>query len=126
MIVLDLNDLKKTNDKYGHAVGDKLIITAANVINDVFQGCPVFRIGGDEFLVVLQNSYLKNYKKLFEEFDRVCENTFVEEADVKIPLRVAIGFAQFDTEDDLHFSDVFKRADDAMYDKKRKIKARMV
>lgn len=126
VIVFDLNELKETNDKYGHAVGNKLIVTAAKVISDVFKHSPVFRIGGDEFLVVLQNSDLKNSGKLFAKFDLSCANTFVEEDGVKIQISIASGFARFDSGKDLHFVDVFKRADDAMYENKSKLKTTLV
>lgn len=55
IVVLDLNDLKKVNDNFGHALGNKLISTAAKTIAEVFKRSPVFRVGGDEFVVVLQN-----------------------------------------------------------------------
>ena len=122
VIVFDLNDLKKTNDKYGHAVGNKLIVTAAKVISDVFKRSPVFRIGGDEFLVVLENSDLENCEKLFAQFNLNCANTFVEENAVKLPIHIASGFAKFDPRKDAHFEDVFKRADDAMYENKKQSK----
>ncbi len=123
VVVLDLNNLKKTNDKYGHAVGNKLIVTAAKLISDVFKRSPVFRIGGDEFLVVLQNSDLKNYENLFAELDLNCENTYVTEDNVKIPISIARGFVRFDPSKDMHFEDVFKRADDDMYENKSKTKS---
>ena len=47
IVVFDLNNLKKTNDTYGHEVGDELIITSAKIISEVFKRSPVFRIGGD-------------------------------------------------------------------------------
>ncbi len=126
VIVLDINNLKTTNDMYGHAVGDKLIIAAAKVIADTFKNCPVFRIGGDEFLVVLQNDDLKNYEEPLNQLAENCTNTFVEEADHKIPVRIASGFARFDLDSDSRFLDVFKRADDAMYENKSKIKSNKV
>lgn len=122
VIVLDLNELKETNDKYGHAIGDKLIITAAQVIANTFKRSPVFRIGGDEFLVVLQNSDLENYDKLFAQFILDCANTFVDVEDAKIPIRIASGFSRFNPMSDVRFLDVFKRADDAMYENKIKTK----
>ena len=122
IVVLDLNDLKKTNDKYGHAVGNKLIVTSAKIISVVFKRSPVFRIGGDEFVVILQNNDFENRESLFEQFKSECENTFVEEENVKIPIRIAWGFAKFDSSVDANFTDVFKRADDAMYENKRKTK----
>ena len=42
IVVFDLNQLKQTNDNYGHDIGDKLIATAAKVISDVFKRSPVF------------------------------------------------------------------------------------
>ena len=122
VVVLDLNDLKKTNDKYGHAVGNQLIIAAANLISDVFKGSLVFRIGGDEFLVVLQNEDPVHREELFGAFDATCARTFVNE-EIQIPLRIAKGFAAFDPSRDACFENVFKRADDAMYENKRKGKA---
>ena len=123
VVVLDLNNLKKANDKYGHDLGNKLIISAAKLISDVFKRSPVFRIGGDEFLVVLQNTDLENCENLFTQLEVNCANTYVEEGGVKIPISIASGFVRFDPSKDMHFEDVFKRADDAMYENKRKSKA---
>ncbi len=123
VIVLDLNDLKAANDAYGHDVGNELIVVAAKLISDTFKRSPVFRIGGDEFVVVLQNKDLAEYENLLAQFGAQCENTFVEREQAKIPVRVAVGFARFDADTDLRFVDVFKRADDAMYEDKRKSKA---
>lgn len=122
VIVLDVNDLKTTNDKYGHDVGNRLIITVAKVISNIFKRSPVFRIGGDEFLVLLQSRDLEDCEKLLEQFDLECASTFIEEENVKTPISIARGFARFDSDKDLHFKDVFKRADDAMYENKRKMK----
>ena len=122
VVMLDLNDLKKVNDKYGHKAGDELIASAAKAISDVFKESLVFRIGGDEFLVVLQNGDLDDCENLFIKFDSKCANTFIEKEGVKIPISIAIGFSRFDTNNDLSFADVFKRADEAMYENKRKSK----
>lgn len=121
VIVFDVNRLKETNDVYGHDKGDKLIVSVAKVISDVFKRSPVFRIGGDEFLVVLQHGDLEDCEKLFIQLDLECANTFVDEKR-KITISIARGFARFDSDKDLHFNDVFKRADYAMYENKRKSK----
>ena len=122
VVVLDLNDLKETHDKYGHAVGNQLIISAAKLISNIFKRSPVFRIGGDEFLVVLQNRDLESCEELFAQLEQHCKNTYVEEGSVKIPVSIAKGFVRFDPGKDMHFADVFKRADDAMYENKAKLK----
>jgi diguanylate cyclase (GGDEF)-like protein len=121
VVMLDLNDLKKTNDMYGHEMGNELITTSAKIIADVFKRSPVFRIGGDEFLVVLQNKDLENCDELLVLLDDKCQNTFV--ADMQEPIRIAIGFSRFERGKDLQFADVFKRADNAMYENKRHMKS---
>ena len=122
VIVLDINYLKETNDKYGHDVGNKLIASAARVISDIFKRSPVFRIGGDEFLVILQNRDLEDLKKLIKTFDEECLNKLVETEKENIPVSVAKGIAIYNSQTDKNFMDVFNRADDAMYENKRKIK----
>ena len=121
IVVFDLNQLKQTNDNYGHDIGDKLIATAAKVISDVFKRSPVFRIGGDEFLAILRHRDLEDCEKLFVQLDLECAKARIEEKE-EIPISIARGFAVFDLDKDLSFNDVFKRADYAMYENKRKNK----
>ena len=121
VVVFDLNQLKDTNDTYGHDAGDKLIVTAANIISNVFKRSPVFRIGGDEFLTILQHRDLEECEKLFAQFDSECAKPHIVE-NRKTRISIARGFAMFDPNRDLHFNDVFKRADHAMYENKRKNK----
>lgn len=112
VIVFDLNYLKKTNDTYGHEAGDLLLKTAADFIADCFPDCPAFRIGGDEFVVLLTEDELPNYDKMLCRFDR--------EMDRKVPgleeisLSIARGFAQFGM-DGSSYEEVFRKADDRMY-----------
>ena len=62
-------------------------------------------------------------KKLFENFDSECAKTYIDKDNVKFPISIAKGFAEFDTDNDTHFSDVFERADSEMYKNKRSMKA---
>jgi diguanylate cyclase (GGDEF)-like protein len=120
VVVFDLNRLKEANDTYGHDVGDKLIAAAAKVIADTFKRSPVFRIGGDEFLAVLQYRDLEDCEELLKHLDAVCANTPIKETGD--PISIASGFAMFEADRDRCLNDVFKRADKAMYENKRKIK----
>ena len=122
VLVFDINYLKETNDRYGHDVGNKLIVSAARVISDIFKRSPVFRIGGDEFLVILQNRDLDEKDALLKIFDEECLNKSVDTDKESIPVSIAKGFARYDSGKDTNFMDVFNRADDAMYENKRKIK----
>lgn len=121
--VLDINGLKTINDTHGHTLGNELIITASQIICDTFKKSPVFRIGGDEFCVILQNKDLTNIKNRFESFDAECAMTYIEKDGIRFPVSIAKGFAEFDPAMDTQFSDVFKRADTEMYKNKRLTKA---
>ena len=123
VIVLDINYLKKINDTYGHIYGNELLITASRIICDTFKRSPVFRIGGDEFLVILQNRDLADKEQLFANFDSACAMTYVNKDNVRFPVSIAKGFSEFDPDKDTHFSEVFERADSEMYKNKRIMKA---
>ena len=122
VMVLDINYLKETNDRYGHDVGNKLIVSAARIISNIFKRSPVFRIGGDEFLVILQNRDLNELDELLAKFDEECRNESIATDKEDIPVSIAKGFANYDSDTDKNFIDVFNKADDAMYENKREIK----
>jgi GGDEF domain-containing protein len=81
----------------------------------------VFRIGGDEFLAVLQYRDLEDCEELLKHLDAICANTRIKEMG-DTPISIASGFAAFEADRDRCLNDVFKRADKAMYEHKRKIK----
>ena len=122
IVMLDLNHLKEVNDTYGHDVGNKLIVSAAHLISDTFKRSPVFRIGGDEFVVILQNKDLEDCDTLISILETECKNAWVDANDARLPISIARGVALFDQNTDTQFSDTFKRADDAMYKNKQKLK----
>lgn len=123
VIVLDINYLKETNDRYGHDMGNKLISGIAGIISDIFVRCPVFRIGGDEFLIILRNRDLEERERLIGEMQaRFATESIATEAG-SIPLSAACGVALYDAERDKSFLDVFNRADDLMYKNKREMKS---
>ena len=122
VIVFDINYLKETNDRFGHDAGNKLIVKAAGIISGIFKRSPVFRIGGDEFLVILKNRDFEEVEELLKKFDEECLNESITVDGEVISVSVAKGFAEYNAEKDSAFVDVFNRADDAMYENKRGIK----
>ncbi|MBU5625477.1 diguanylate cyclase [Oscillibacter sp. MSJ-2] len=124
VVVMDINGLKEVNDTCGHDFGDILIIDACKLICRTFKRSPVYRIGGDEFVIILENADLAHYPELLEEFARgmagCCGGRPGES------LSIARGIAIYDSQTDLVFANVFKRADDAMYQNKAAMKARAV
>ena len=116
--VCDINDLKKTNDEQGHKAGDELICSACKLICDTFKHSPVFRIGGDEFAVVLNGQDYEHRTMLFELMrDKAIFNRKHGSGVV-----VACGIAAYNPEKDSSVADVFKRADDKMYKNKKALK----
>ena len=123
VMVLDINNLKEINDTYGHILGNELIVTVSRIISETFKRSPVFRIGGDEFLVLLQNKDLADKDELLTNFDLKCAETHIDKDDVSLPISIAKGFSRFNPDKDTQFSDVFERADHEMYKHKKKMKA---
>ena len=103
-------------------IGNKLIVKAAGIISGTFKRSPVFRIGGDEFLVILQNRDLETLPELLNKLDDECLNETMTVDKEVIPVSIAKGFARYDADKDTKFLDVFNRADDAMYENKREMK----
>jgi diguanylate cyclase (GGDEF)-like protein len=115
VLVVDINGLKEANDVYGHDVGNQLIISSARLLCDAFSQSPVFRIGGDEFVVILRDHDFENYRSLIKKFDNECKTRFIELKDVKLPISLARGFAVYNPDIDHTFKDVVVHADQAMY-----------
>jgi diguanylate cyclase (GGDEF)-like protein len=92
VVLADLDQLKPTNDRYGHAVGDQLLIAAAREIQlAVRAGDTVARLGGDEFVVV---SLLPDEEAAVALRDRVEHhmNTEVLVSGVRLSLRASVGY----------------------------------
>ena len=124
LAMIDLNFLKRTNDTYGHEKGNISIRRLCMLVCEIFEHSPVFRIGGDEFIVVLKNRDYRGVDKLIEDFNN--HLTAVQNDDTLQPweqISAAIGYAKFDKTVDKTVEDVFKKADKAMYDRKAAMKA---
>lgn len=121
IIMCDVNDLKEANDRFGHEVGNLYLKNCCKLLCSVFSHSPVYRVGGDEFIVVVQGTdYIERrqkFQKLQEENTR--SEKIVEYMDGKAS--IAFGMADFDPVTDMEVSDVQSRADASMYlDKKMK------
>ena len=116
--VFDCDDLKLVNDKYGHEKGDVYLKTASRLICRVFQHSPVFRIGGDEFSVILQNEDFRNRDALVREFNKAAEESVAASENRWEQVHVSLGVAVYDPQNDHAVIDVVRRADKVMYENK--------
>ena len=118
--VFDCDDLKSINDRFGHDKGDLYLKTASRLICEIFDHSPVFRIGGDEFAIVLQNNDFTDRDALVTSFDeRQKEITASAECEWD-EIHVSLGIAVYDPSLDVSVSDTARRADKIMYENKQR------
>ena len=123
LVMIDLNNLKKINDTYGHTQGNIAIKKLCEQICAVFVHSAVFRIGGDEFVVIVKNYACENVAWLVERLNTNLDALAdCEELEDWERVGAAVGYAVFDDKIDDSMSSVFKRADQAMYRHKRAMK----
>ena len=116
VVIGDINGLKYVNDTLGHAAGDQLIKDASAMICEAFSHGAVFRIGGDEFAILLQGVGFDTMDEVIGALNRRVE------ANIKAnKVVVSIGYAVL-TPQDRQLSDVFERADNMMYERKKALK----
>jgi len=119
LVVCDINNLKEVNDLEGHRAGDEYIKECCTFICSIFAHSPVFRIGGDEFVVFLRGNDFSIKESLVEKFKK--EITY--NAKTNTGPVVAIGMSAYNPESDVSVSDIFERADNLMYENKRSLKS---
>ena len=116
--MFDCNCLKQINDEYGHDKGDIYLKETARIICDVFEHSPVFRIGGDEFVAILQERDYANREALLRLFDEKCSEKRETETEPWNKVDVSRGMADYDSQENKTIGDVVRRADRAIYDNK--------
>lgn len=118
VIVCDLNGLKHTNDTLGHAVGDRMIATAAKIMQqEMTSAKDVYRTGGDEFVVLYVGENCSKMEEDILRVEQVCES---ESKKYNFPLSIAMGYTLNEQGEKLE--EIHKRADDAMYERKMEMK----
>lgn len=115
--VFDVNGLKKINDTLGHKQGDQFIMDACKMICTQFNHSPVFRIGGDEFVAMLEREDYDNRQDLIQRFDSMMNTP--QRAGQPV---IAMGVSDYQDGADDSLHDVFVRADRLMYERKRELK----
>lgn len=110
IIFLDLNNLKDTNDTFGHEVGDKLLCEFADLLCDLFMRGMLFRVGGDEFLVICTGMERREFQSKVEYAHRVFDENKM----------AVMGSKYYDQVDKL--ADAIRECDALMYEQKNGMK----
>ena len=124
IVVVDINDLKLVNDTYGHDYGDKLIQNGAAILKKVWRSDFIYRVGGDEFVILYSDVKAEWIEKKIILFEEAIEDYNRENACKELYLQMAIGAAVYDGKTDEEYADVFRRADSIMYEDKKEKKLR--
>ncbi len=118
LVVCDTNNLKKINDSFGHVAGDEYIKQSAMLLCNAFVHSPVFRVGGDEFVVFLRGNDYSNREDLLKKLRaQVRKNLQAKSGPI-----VASGMAEYNPKTDTLVSEIFDRADKDMYINKHALK----
>jgi diguanylate cyclase (GGDEF)-like protein len=121
LVTCDLNNLKRCNDTFGHAYGDKYITDSADILKKIFSKYgKIYRIGGDEFCIIIPDSSKCNIVKLLA--DLIEEERAYNAASAVILMQIACGYAVFDEKTDTNMEDIRNRADERMYKNKKELK----
>ncbi|WP_029201844.1 sensor domain-containing diguanylate cyclase [Oribacterium sp. NK2B42] len=116
-VMVDINNLKYVNDTFGHDVGDKYILGCYDIIQDTYKNSPIYRMGGDEFLIVLTEKDCEDRDQLFEDINTKYQQCYDnEEKEPYERYTASVGMAVYNDGDE--FQDIIKRADKHMYERK--------
>lgn len=119
IMMFDIDGFKDVNDKYGHKAGDTVLIEIVKAINIIIRSSDhLIRWGGDEFVVILPGLREENVIEFGKKFLEKISSLDIELEDQVINITISIGFSYFN-DSDTSYSDVLKRADDAMYTSKK-------
>lgn len=118
---LDLNNLKQTNDIYGHSMGDQLIHSMGELIKQSFQSIgKCYRVGGDEFWIICNGLEQGKAQNIISSMNKITELRNTEQ-DIPVELSYSVGFCDtVETNGDLKLA--IELADERMYKNKRQLK----
>ncbi|MFH7321184.1 GGDEF domain-containing protein [Desulfurivibrio sp. D14AmB] len=123
--MIDLDYFKKINDNFGHLVGDKVLVEFAKLLRQSVRDYDIVcRYGGEEFLLVLPGSTLDNRRQLAERIrEKTMQMTIYAEGE-QVPISMSGGVARLENEDTV--DSLLRRADDKLYEAKRRGRNRIV
>lgn len=117
LLIIDLDNFKKVNDRYGHQVGDLLLIQVGEILHEAFRGNDIVgRFGGDEFVILMKNIFDDEIiERKCEEILKLLEDLTLDEENFKISCSMG---AVISKKKNTNLERLFKIADDALYEAK--------
>jgi diguanylate cyclase (GGDEF)-like protein len=120
VLMLDADNLKPVNDRFGHAAGDKLLVSIAQVVQESLRETDILaRYGGDEFVVMLTETTEDRAFEVAERIRAAVENTSFSSSGERVSSTVSIGISSV-ADNPEEWGDIIARADSKLYESKRK------
>ncbi|WP_417528931.1 GGDEF domain-containing protein [Marinomonas shanghaiensis] len=116
-LLIDIDRFKNINDKFGHDIGDTVLIRVASLLSQSIQVKEVYRLGGEEFVVLLKDLDHQKAKEEAEKIRQAIEEAIFHSHQEDIKLTVSIGISSLQPEQTL--TDVLRAADEKLYQAKR-------
>jgi diguanylate cyclase (GGDEF)-like protein len=124
LIFVDLDQFKPINDTLGHAAGDEVLRTVANLLRGHIRDTDYLgRLGGDEFAILLPRSNKRNGVRRAEELDRKLNNAYAAWDDQQIPIQASCGVHMYASNAEM--AELLQAADQAMYKIKQERRAKL-
>ena len=120
VLLIDVNNLKATNDAHGHRYGCSLVVRCGHTLPTIFKSSKMFHIGGDEFLVIVEGKDLENFTEVMDKFDKTMLYSIIEYEGKELIFSVARGYKIRDKE--VKYQEVLQVADKLMYENKKYLK----
>ena len=122
IILMDVNNIKVTNDTYGHRYGCHLIVRCGKMIPEFFKTSKMFHLGGDEFVIIVYGNDYKHLDEILKAYEEKLSYSLIQHEGVELIFSVAYGYAKY--ESGMKYKDVLQKADNAMYENKKAVKAK--
>ena len=123
ILMIDINNLKYVNDTFGHEKGNEYIKGCTRIICTACKRAPVFRVGGDEFVVILQDAAYDMRDEITQTLTDAFELSFSNtNSHAYEKYSASIGISEYNEDTDHSYVDTFNRADAAMYKAKHQFK----
>lgn len=123
LIFVDLDEFKPVNDTFGHAAGDEVLLTVANLLRGHIRDTDyIGRLGGDEFAILLPRSNKRNGVKRAEDLDRKLNNAYASWDNNQIPIKASCGVHMYAANAEV--KQLLEAADAAMYKIKQERRAK--
>ncbi len=124
ILMIDVNFLKKMNDVYGHEQGNLYLQGAADLIRKIFGDKYTYRIGGDEFVVILEGKAQEGIEEKIKAFkDEIARLQADDSLQPWEKISAAVGIAKYEKGTHREPEEVLRKADEAMYADKLAMKA---